>query len=48
VFCRASNPPIDAVSRSFQQGKANVVIAQQTGHESMNALGDKSPTAGLL
>jgi len=46
------------ITHSFQQGKADVVIAQQTGHESMNtlagyhrratALGDKSPTAGLL
>jgi len=46
------------ITHSFQQGKADVTIAQQTGHESMNtlagyhrratALGDKSPTAGLL
>jgi integrase len=46
------------ITHSFQQGKVDVVIAQQTGHESMNtlagyhrratALGDKSPTAGLL
>jgi integrase len=46
------------ITHSFNEGKADVVIAQQTGHESMNtlagykrralALGDKSPTAGLL
>jgi integrase len=46
------------ITHSFQMGKLDVVIAQQTGHASMNtlagyhrravALGDKSPTAGLL
>jgi integrase len=46
------------ITHSFHIGKADVVIAQQTGHASMNtlagyhrratALGDKSPTAGLL
>jgi integrase len=46
------------ITHSFQQGKPDVLIAQQTGHQSMNtlagyhrratALSDKSPTAGLL
>ena len=46
------------ITHSFQQGKVDVVIAEQTHHASMNtlagyhrratALGDKSPTAGLL
>jgi integrase len=46
------------ITHSFQQGKSDVLIAQQTGHQSMNtlagyhrratALGDRSPTAGLI
>jgi integrase len=46
------------ITHAFDEGKTDVVIMEQTGHESPNslagykrralALGDKSPTDGLL